>query len=94
MSKTMNEFDHFADANTVDGPIERVMSAEIMETFKYLVIGKAPGSSEVNEKMILTSGDVGIRVLMELCQRTPDGKGMQEDWATSVAIPILKEKEI
>ena len=23
-----------------------------------------------------------------------DGNGMPEDWATSVAIPILKEKEI
>ena len=31
---------------------------------------------------------------MELCQRILDGKGMPEDWATSVAIPILKEKEI
>ena len=42
--------------------------------------------------MILGSGDVGIRVLMELCHRILDRKGMPEDWATSVAIPIFKEK--
>ena len=42
--------------------------------------------------MILASGDVGIRVLMEVCQRILDGKGMPEDWATSVAIPIFKGK--
>ena len=42
--------------------------------------------------MILASEDVGIRVLMELYQRILDGKGMSEDWATSVVIFILKGK--
>ena len=42
--------------------------------------------------MIPASGDVGIRVLMELCHRILDGKGMPADWATSVAIPIFKGK--
>ena len=40
--------------------------------------------------MILGSGDVGIRVLMELCQRILDGKGIPADWATSVAFPIFR----
>ena len=43
--------------------------------------------------MILAGGDVGIRELMELCHRILDGKGMPEDRATCVAIPIYKEKE-
>ena len=77
-----NEWDQIADA--VEGPIERVMREEIMEAFKYLKIGKTPGPTEVYAEMILASGDVGIRVLMELCQRILDGKGMPEDWATSV----------
>ena len=42
--------------------------------------------------MIPANGDVGIRVLMELCQSILDGKGMPDDWATSVAIPIFKGK--
>ena len=65
-----------------------------MEAFIYLMIGKVPGPTEVYAEMILASGDVGIRVLMERFHRILDEKGMQEDLATSVAIPILKEKEI
>ena len=45
-----------------------------------------------NEEIMVASGDVGIRVLIELCHGILDGKGIQEDWATSVAIPIFKEK--
>ena len=63
-----------------------------MEALKYLKVGKAPGPSEVYAELILASGDVGISVLMELCQRILDGKGMSADWATCVAIPICKGK--
>ena len=42
--------------------------------------------------MILAGGDIGIRVLLELCNIILDGKGMLEDWATSVVIPILEGK--
>ena len=42
--------------------------------------------------MILASGDFEIRVLMQLCQRILDEKGMIADWVTSVAIPILGGK--
>ena len=70
MSKIMNEeneWDQIAD--TVEGPIERVMRDEVMEAFKHLKIGKAPGPSEVYAKMILASGDIGHKELMEHCQR-------------------------
>ena len=63
-----------------------------MEAFKYLKIGKAPGPTEVYAKMILASGDVGIIVLMELCHRILDEKGLPEDWAISVVIPMFKGK--
>ena len=66
------------------------MREDIMEMFKYLKIRKAPGLTEVYAEMILASGDVGIRVLMDLCHRILDGKGMPDDWVTSVAIPIFK----
>ena len=73
----------------VEGSIVREMSKEIMEAFKYLKIGKVPGLTEVYAEIILASGDVEIRALMEHCQRILDGKGMPEDWATSVAIHIF-----
>ena len=42
--------------------------------------------------MILASGDVGIRVLTKPCHIILEGKGMPEDWAISVVIPISKRK--
>ena len=87
-----NEWDKITDADAVEGPIERVMKEEIVEAFKYLKIGKAPVPTEVYAEMILASGEVGIRVLMELCHRILDGRRMLEDRATSVANPISKRK--
>ena len=75
-----NEWDQIADADTVQGPIERVMRDEIMDLFKHLKIGMAAGPSDVYAEMILASGDVGIRVLMEPCHKMLDGKGMPEDY--------------
>ena len=46
MSEIMNEdndWNEIADADAVEGPIERVMRKKIMEAFKHLKIGKAPG---------------------------------------------------
>ena len=66
-----------------------MMREELKEAFKYFKIGKAPGPTEVYAKMILVSGNIGIRVLVEPCQRILDRKGMPEDWASSAAIPIF-----
>ena len=87
-----NEWDQIADANTVEGPIEGVMREELMEAFKHLKIGMAPGLSEVYAEMLLASGDIGFRMLMEPCQRILDGKGMPADLATSVGIIIFEGK--
>ena len=35
---------------------------------------------------------VGIDVMMKVCPRVLDGKGMPEDWKTSVMVPIYKRK--
>ena len=48
-----NEWDQIVDADTVEGPIERMMSEEIMEAFIHLKIGKSSRSSEVYAEMIL-----------------------------------------
>ena len=42
--------------------------------------------------MISASGEVGVSVMMELCQRVLDGKGMPDDRQTSVLAPIFKGK--
>ena len=44
--------------------------------------------------MILASGDIAIRILIELCQKILDGKRITEDWVTSVAIPIMNGRGV
>ena len=52
----------------------------------------ATGSSEVSVEMILVSGEIGVKVMMELCQRVLEGREMPEEWKTSVIVPIFKRK--
>ena len=54
--------------------------------------GKAAGPSEVSVEMIAASGEIGIGVLVELCQGVLDGRGMPDEWALSVMVPIFKKK--
>ena len=54
--------------------------------------GKATGPSEVDFKMIIASGDTCIKVMVELCQRVLDDRGMPEERKTNVVVPIFKAK--
>ena len=42
--------------------------------------------------MISASGEVGVSVMVKLCQRVLDGKGMPDIWQTSVLVTIFKGK--
>ena len=55
-------------------------------------VGKAAGPSEVSVEMRAASGKMGIGVMVELCQGVLDGRGMPDEWALSVLVPIFKRK--
>ena len=57
-------------------------------------LGKASGLSEVSMEMINANGKVEIDVMMKLCQRVLDGKGMLGDWKTSVMVPMYKGEDV
>ena len=42
--------------------------------------------------MIVASGEIGIGVMVELCQGVLDGRGMPDDWVLSVVVSIFKGK--
>ena len=95
MEKIMNvenEWDQMAKADMVEGPVEEVTYEEVMEAMNKMKLGKAAGPFEVNMDMIMESGKFGVGVLKKLCQRALDGKGMPEEWKTSVVVPIFKGK--
>ena len=95
MEKIMNEeneWDQKVEADPVEGPVEGISREEVVKAIKEMKIGKAAGPSEVCVEMIEASGEIGIDVMVELCQRVLDGKGMPDEWALSVVIPIFKGK--
>ena len=54
---------------------------------------KAAGPSEVCAEMIAVSGEIGIGMMVELCHGVLDGRGMPDEWALGVMVPIFKIKE-
>ena len=42
--------------------------------------------------MIIASGDTGIKVMVEHCQCELDGRGMPEEWKTSVVVSFFEGK--
>ena len=95
MKKIMNvenEWDQMAEADMVEGPVEEVTYEEVIKAMNKMKLGKAAGPSEVNMDMIMASRKFGVGVLKKLCQRVLDGKGMPEEWKTSVVVPIFKGK--
>ena len=43
-------------------------------------------------EMIVASGEIGVIVMMELCQRVLDCRGMPDEWKTSMIVPMFKRK--
>ena len=85
-----NEWDHMVETDLVEGPVEKVAGNEIVEGMQKMKSGKATGPSEVSVEMIIASGEIGVKVLMELCQRVLNGRGMPDEWKASVIVPIFK----
>ena len=95
MKKIMNEenkWDRMVETDLIEGPVEKVVHNEIVEAMQSMKLGKATGTSEVSVEIIVASGEIGIKVMMELCQRVLDGRGMPDEWKTSVIVPIFKGK--
>ena len=42
--------------------------------------------------MIAASGKIGVEVMVKLCQRVLNGKGIPDEWKTSAVVPIYKGK--
>ena len=95
MEKIMNEeneWDRMVETDLVEGPVEKVVRNEIVEAIQSMKSGKATGTFKVSVEMIVASGEIGVKVMMELCQRVLDGRGMPDEWKTSLIVPIFTGK--
>ena len=87
-----NAWDHKVDAATVEGPVDKVSRKEVREAIRKMKHGKAVGLSEVTTEMIVAGGRIAEEVMLQLCQRVLDGKGVPDNWKTSVVVSIFKGK--
>ena len=76
----------------MEGPVEMVSWEEVVKALGKMKAGKAAGPLEVGVKMIAASGEIGIDVMVQLCQSVLDGGGMLDEWGLSVVVPIFKGK--
>ena len=54
--------------------------------------GKATGLSEVNMEIIVANGEIGVKVMMDLCQRVLNGRGMPDEWKIRVFMFFFNKK--
>ena len=89
-----NDWDHVTAGSMVEGQTKNVCGTgtEMAIAIKVMKPGKAARPSEVRAEMISASGEIGVSVMVELCQRVLDGKGMPDEWQASVLVPIFKGK--
>ena len=66
-----NDWDHVTEASMVEGPTKNVTREEMAIAIKVMKPGKAVGPSEECAEMISANGEVGVSVMVKLCQ---DGK--------------------
>ena len=76
----------------MEGAVERVSREEVVKAIREMKAGWAAAPSEVSVEMIFASGEIGIDVMMKLCQDVLDGNGIPADWAMSVVVPNFKGK--
>jgi hypothetical protein len=95
MEKVMNEeneWDGEVETNVVQGPIERVTEGEVRRAIKAMKLGKASGVTDVVAEHVVASGEIGVEVMAELCNRVLAGESMPEEWRDSVLVPLYKGK--
>ena len=80
------------ETDLVEGPVDKVACNEIVESTQKMKSGKATGPFEVSVEVIVASGEIWVKVMMELCQHVLDDRGMPDEWKTSVIVPIFKGK--
>ena len=71
------EWDHMTEVDVVEGPVKKVTREKMIKTIKKMKPRKEAELSEVNMEMLSASGETEIKVMMALCQRVLDVRGMQ-----------------
>ena len=69
MMNEENDWYRNVEGHTVEDPIVCAIREELHQALNEMKTGKATGPTEVSRELIAASGDVGIRVMFETCQK-------------------------
>ena len=97
MEKIMNEenkWDHMVETDVIEGPVEKMARNAIVEAMQRRKSEKTTGPSQASVEMIVGSGQIWVKVMMEQCQRILDGRGMTDEWKTSAIVLAFKGKSV
>ena len=67
-----------AEASMVEGSTKNVTREEMATAIQVMKPGKTAAPSKVYAEMISASGEVGVSVMVELCQHVLHEKGMPD----------------
>ena len=87
-----NEWDQVVESDVVEGPMEKVTRKKIVKVMQKIRLEKATVPSEASVEMMIANGKIGVQVMVNLCQCILNGRGIPDEWKTSVNIPNFKGK--
>ena len=67
------------ETDVVERLVEKVARHEIVEAMQKMKAGKATGPTEISVETIISSDEIGVKMMMKLCQRVLDGRGMPDE---------------
>ena len=80
------------ESDVIEEQVGKVTHKEIVKAMQKMKSGKAIEPSKISVEMGVASGKIGIKVMIELCQCALDGRGMPDEWKTSVIVPVLNPR--
>jgi len=87
-----NEWDNRILAAVKEGPADCIRIDKVATALKKMKRHRAPGLSGLVAEMIQATGDTGTQLIMDLCNGIVKEGCIQEDWKSSVVLPIYKGK--
>ena len=95
MEKLLNEenaWDGIIPDVINDGEVGEITPEEVKVALRQMKSGKACGISGVSTEMLVHSGEVGIEVLTDICNKILNGSRLPCDWTRSILVPLYKGK--
>lgn len=93
--KTLMSTSEDQNGTQIEEPVEEmeppILKCEVEAALRKLANGKSPGSDGIVAEMLRTTGDAGVLVLLEICEKIWTTCQWPSDWTKSIYIPLHKK---